>query len=273
MESFSPPEKRISTGAQAPADGPAAEAPRGGPAGDAGATTEPPAAEIPTTEIPTAESHSVGTGAVTQTAGLMPAIATAGRAQCPACAAPLAPDQRYCVECGQRLANARPPLMNERAGLASSASATPPRGSRWRMSPNSALIAGIATLLLAMGVGVLIGRSGQSSSSKPTTTPIVTVPSAGTSGVGTSTQSVVTSSATASTVKSAAASAKVHAAKSAPTNPVAAAIKPTNPTVKIGQKGTGPGYQHKHFTGHFFGAENEEEAGEESGKSGKGAKK
>lgn len=36
----------------------------------------------------------------------------------------------------------------------------PPSRRRRGISPNSALIAGVATLLLAMGVGVMIGRSG-----------------------------------------------------------------------------------------------------------------
>lgn len=42
------------------------------------------------------------------------------------------------------------------------AAATPlPKKKRSGISPNAALIAGVATLLLALGIGVLIGRSGQ----------------------------------------------------------------------------------------------------------------
>ncbi|HEX3608701.1 MAG TPA: hypothetical protein VHU14_03385 [Solirubrobacterales bacterium] len=45
---------------------------------------------------------------------------------------------------------------------AAAAAAPPSKPKRRRMSPNAALIAGVGTLLLAMGVGVLIGRSGES---------------------------------------------------------------------------------------------------------------
>ena len=57
----------------------------------------------------------------------------------------------------------------------------PARGSRRSsgMSANSTLIAGIGTLLLAMGVGVLIGRSGNGSSAKSSGVQVVDVGGAG----------------------------------------------------------------------------------------------
>jgi hypothetical protein len=83
----------------------------------------------------------------------------------------VAADQRYCLHCGQRCGEPRLPFMNAvtfmdamRApteALAGPAPETPPR--RRRISPNAALIAGVGTLLLAMGVGVLIGHSGNQS--------------------------------------------------------------------------------------------------------------
>ncbi len=89
---------------------------------------------------------------------------------CPACGAPLAPDQRYCLECGER----RNPMSSvmlggpPRAGAAASPPDTPPAqppsgqrsDSPWQRNTTLTVIAGVGVLLLAMGVGVLIGRAG-----------------------------------------------------------------------------------------------------------------
>jgi len=83
---------------------------------------------------------------------------------CAHCGAPLAADQHYCLNCGSRRAYLSSLLSmgTPASGAApppsppSSVAASPPSGSR----PNpTALIAGVGVLLLAMGVGVLIGRS------------------------------------------------------------------------------------------------------------------
>ncbi len=88
------------------------------------------------------------------------------RQQCSACGGLLAADQRYCVECGQRCGAPRLPFAsNLRAAPRNRRPARRP--ARWRApwSVNSTVIAGIGTLLLAMGIGVLIGQSGAGSSS------------------------------------------------------------------------------------------------------------
>src|SRR5205814_575700 len=78
--------------------------------------------------------------------------------------------QRYCVQCGQRRGQSQLPVAQPVAASA------PRRESRMpRMSQNAALIAGVGVLLLAMGVGVLIGRSGQKSGSAAAAPQIVTV--------------------------------------------------------------------------------------------------
>ena len=108
---------------------------------------------------------------------------------CPACSSPVAADQRYCLECGERQ-----PQMSEflRSGqpAASSPPATPPTppgtgaaGDAPRSNTVS-LLAGVGVLLLALGVGVLIGRSG--GSSKQSQAPIQVVTQAGGTGAGTS---------------------------------------------------------------------------------------
>ena len=93
---------------------------------------------------------------------------------CPDCGASLAPDQRYCLACGHRRGDPRLPFMDAVVFMESAkrpvpadapvAAASPPER-RPFMSANASLVAGVATLILAIGVGVLIGRSGDSGSS------------------------------------------------------------------------------------------------------------
>jgi hypothetical protein len=92
---------------------------------------------------------------------------SAGSEQCPSCGMAVAADQRYCLRCGQRCGEPRLPFMNAVTFMDSmrtlpKALAAPPlpQQRRRRLSSNAALIAGVGTLLLAMGVGVLIGHSG-----------------------------------------------------------------------------------------------------------------
>lgn len=90
--------------------------------------------------------------------------------QCPSCGRHVAPGQRYCLHCGERCGDPRLPFMSAvtfmdamKSPASAGASAPPPRRQQRRMSPNMALFATIGVLLLAMGVGVLIGRSGNHS--------------------------------------------------------------------------------------------------------------
>ncbi len=94
-----------------------------------------------------------------------------GNESCPNCGARMAVDQRYCLNCGHRRGDPRLPFMDAvvfmesmsaPGGTAGSPPPPPPSrsddGGRW--NANAALIAGVATLVLAIGVGFLIGRSG-----------------------------------------------------------------------------------------------------------------
>lgn len=92
---------------------------------------------------------------------------------CPSCSSPMAPDQRYCLTCGARGAEARLPFLDAlRPGEAQlvphgtylpamsyAAPLPPPVGVGWpdRLRANSGLLAGLAVLLLALLVGVAIG--------------------------------------------------------------------------------------------------------------------
>jgi hypothetical protein len=93
--------------------------------------------------------------------------------QCPNCQAYLAAGQRYCLSCGARCGEPRLPFMDAVTFMDAmkaspeAVAAAGPQPSQRRMSPNTALFATIGVLLLAMGVGVLIGRSGNHSSTAP----------------------------------------------------------------------------------------------------------
>jgi hypothetical protein len=87
-------------------------------------------------------------------------------APCRTCGAALAADQRYCLQCGTRRAEARLPFLEilARPAPAGAVATPPPRkahtGFIGRMGTNAAAVAGVACLLLALGVGVLIGGTG-----------------------------------------------------------------------------------------------------------------
>jgi hypothetical protein len=165
----------------------------------------------------------------------------------------MAPDQRYCVECGERRGPARVTLLDGPAQPAQQASPArrPPR--RPRTSINSTLIAGIGLLLLAMGVGVLIGRSGGTSSKAPPA-QVVTVAGAGGAAAGAAATSTAPQAPAGSTGATKSSSTTVTATKSASKK----AAAPPPKTVKVGSPGKGPGYQKGHFTGKFFGGEEAE---------------
>ncbi|HYM55593.1 MAG TPA: hypothetical protein VES97_09535 [Solirubrobacteraceae bacterium] len=108
---------------------------------------------------------------------------------------PLAPDQRYCLECGERRTAMSSVLLGGLPGSASLpgpsepapappgpfAQSVPPADGPLQRGTWLTVIAGVGVLLLAMGVGVLIGRSGSSrSSAGPAQVISVASPSAGT---------------------------------------------------------------------------------------------
>jgi hypothetical protein len=82
--------------------------------------------------------------------------------RCVNCGAPLSSDQRYCVVCGERRGAPRFSLPTTAAATATetttvSTASREPR--RPRFGSGTTLIAGVATLLLAILVGVLIGHN------------------------------------------------------------------------------------------------------------------
>jgi hypothetical protein len=98
----------------------------------------------------------------------------------------MAADQRYCLNCGHRRGEPRLPFMDAVVFMESmgapggGAGGMPPppparsdNNSRW--NANAALIAGVATLVLAIGVGFLIGRSGHEGSTQAAAPQVIKV--------------------------------------------------------------------------------------------------
>jgi len=102
---------------------------------------------------------------------------------CAACGAPLANDQRYCLQCGELRHGARRALPavlrgSIHGGRESGIVATNSLGGGERRPSLAAALAGIACLLLAMGVGVLIGRGGGAGATAPAPITIAGSPAA-----------------------------------------------------------------------------------------------
>ena len=215
----------------------------------ASSNPEPPTERLPVAEFPELGGEAMAEGADTQVTA--PLVSTA-RNQCAMCGSALAPDQRYCVECGERRGAARVPQLEGIAERARTASAAGSPRRRTGVSVNNTLLAIIGTLLLALGVGVLIGRT-SSSSSKTPAPQVVTVAGSGVAGgAGTSASQQASGAAAAA----AAAKAKAAAARTGSKAPRKHTKVPLK-VVKVGSPGKGPGYQHGHFTGNFFGPESE----------------
>jgi hypothetical protein len=171
------------------------------------------------------------------------AMEPVGAEPCPHCAATLALDQRYCLECGaprtylsgMLLERLRAPAANGQPGQPPQAggpnAALPPNGlappngvapfgapastSPWQRGGALTLITGIGVLLLAMGIGVLIGRSGGSSGSSSAPPQVISVGGAPAGAAGTPTTATTTPAETPAAKTGAGSAAAKHKAKEA----------------------------------------------------------
>lgn len=195
-------------------------------------------------------------------------MVNAGGEQCPSCGMAVAADQRYCLHCGQRCGEPRLPFMNAvtfmdamRAPSEAVAGPAPqPQPRRRRISSNAALIAGVGTLLLAMGVGVLIGHSGNQTVATNAAAPqVITV-----HGGGEETETAATTnkgnagSKGGKKSKKASASAKKKAETGQGAEEVlkpSAGVKLPPATAEVGSKCEqgAAGCKGGEFTGEFFG--------------------
>jgi hypothetical protein len=209
-------------------------------------------------------------------AGNAPAapINTAGSSErCGNCHAPLAADQRYCISCGERRGRARfaPSAFSGAAGT-ESAVAPPAEPRRPRTASGTILVAFVATLLVAVGLGVLIGHDssshGTASAGRPTYKINVygggsgaatagTAGSSSSSNSGSSTKSGKTGGkAVKSKPVSKAAAQKVAAKGAVAASKTLGTSKSNLPPATVKQGGAcakGAGCHGGKFTGNFFG--------------------
>ncbi len=202
-------------------------------------------------EAPTAVHETEPVRPVTEPESLAPALATSD--QCANCGSQLALDQHYCLVCGERRGAARFNAIPATGSVTTTftehrTSAHPPR-----FSSAATLIAGVATLLIAMGIGVYIGGLGKSNNSG-SGQPVRVLTVGGGSAAFTG-----TSAATAATGSGSGGGSSKHK-KSTGANKSGGAAKVVTtvknqppPTVTVGASGSGKGFQKGKFTGHFFG--------------------
>ncbi|MGN6276825.1 MAG: hypothetical protein ACTHNP_12975 [Solirubrobacterales bacterium] len=131
-------------------------------------------------------------------------------------------DQRYCLNCGQRRGDPRLPFMDAVVFMdaakqpqpdAAPAAPPPPPDRRPFMSANASLVAGVATLVLAIGVGVLIGRSGENSAQPVAQPTVITTSAGGATEASTTPSSKAGKGSTATSGKSGSKSKAATAAK------------------------------------------------------------
>jgi hypothetical protein len=193
-------------------------------------------------------------------------FSAAGGEQCPSCGMAVATDQRYCLHCGQRCGEPRLPFMNavtfmDAMKAPSEALAAPaPQPRRRRTSPNAALIAGVGTLLLAMGVGVLIGHSGNQTVATNAAAPaqVITVHGGGETEATNTARQANTGGGSNKGGKKASASAKKKAETGQGAEEVlkpSAGVKLPPATAQPGSKceSGAAGCKGGEFTGDFFG--------------------
>lgn len=186
--------------------------------------------------------------------------------RCTACGAPLAHDQRYCVECGERRGQSRFPIVQPATEVRSTRTSTAPPRRPATVSSGTTLVTGVGVLLLAIGLGVLIGRLGHTNNNAPARTPaaqVITVQGGG----GAAASTTPTTSTTVHVSKKAKAKLSAAAKNNAPP-PAAVQQKATQaagkvlgnsknlppPTSTVGSScsSTQAGCQGGKFTGNYF---------------------
>lgn len=173
---------------------------------------------------------------------------------CPHCGTPLALDQRYCLECGAPRTYLSGMLLERLQAPSAQTSpvqpqALPPSSQTWQRGNVLTLIAGVGVLLLAMGVGVLIGRSGGSSSAGNAAPQVISVGGAATGAANTTTTPITpeeSSDAKAAAAAAAAAGGAGGKHKAKGSGVGATPGKPAPPTVlKNLRTGSGGSYEQK----------------------------
>jgi hypothetical protein len=159
---------------------------------------------------------------------------------CANCGAPLAADQRYCLACGARRGSARRPFARGSAAATGVTTAVTRLGETpeaARLRTNLSVLGALACLLLALGIGVLIGRGGADrTTGKPAPAQVITVNGAA-APAATTTTPAGTDTTPATPANPKAAKPKASASKSAKGS------KSTNKATQNLNKLSGKAYQ------------------------------
>jgi hypothetical protein len=209
-------------------------------------------ADAPTQELSTDATRELST-------------APAAEDRCGACGATLTHDQRYCVECGERRGQSRFPVAQPATEVRSTRTRTIRPHRSMTVSSGTTLVAGVGVLLLAIGLGFLIGRLGNKNNTPARAAAPQVITLQGGAGAGAST--TPTTSTTVHVNKKSKAKLKAAATAGAPSAAVQqkatqAAGKVLGnsknlapPTVTNGQKcaTSQAGCSGGKFSGNFFG--------------------
>jgi hypothetical protein len=166
---------------------------------------------------------------------------------CAQCSAPLAEDQRYCLQCGEPRPHVSGPLsakpVEEKPPQAPPTLPATPTSPPSTRNNSLALIAGVGVLLLAMGVGVLIGRAGAGSAKAPPAQVISLGGAAAAGAAGATTTPATTTPATpapTSTTKKGAKAKEPAASGSSITKPA-----PPSAVQNLRSGGSGQSYEQR----------------------------
>ncbi|MEA2198326.1 MAG: hypothetical protein QOJ25_2377 [Solirubrobacteraceae bacterium] len=185
-------------------------------------------------------------------------LTTAVGDTCANCGARMAGDQRYCVECGERRGKSRYTMPTTAAGAPAMAAGQRPTRWGW-MSSNASLILGVGVLLLAMGVGVLIGRDSVGSQRAAGPSRIVIQGSTGGAAAAAAPTTATTTPSTAAGTGSSKSKSTSSSKSKAPSVTAASKLPPAakkipknlqSKVATLGSKCAGGGK----FTGTFFGS-------------------
>jgi hypothetical protein len=166
---------------------------------------------------------------------------------CTSCGAPLAGDQRYCLECGARRTQARVAFRDILA-----TGGAPPTGPALVAAPvqdgpparsGLAFLAGLVCLLLALGVGVLIGNSGDDTTTATAPPPQVITVGGAAAAPGATTPAATTTAPASDT--SGAGSSSAKSGKGSSASKSSAGSKADNKKVKDLNSSSGADYQKK----------------------------
>jgi hypothetical protein len=166
---------------------------------------------------------------------------------CAQCGAPLAGDQRYCLECGARRADARIAFRDILARQGGPPRAPIVRSYAEQRTPPSgiAFLVGLVCLLLALGVGVLIGRSGNDSPTAAAPTPPPQVISVGGAAPAAAAPAATSTDSSATSGDSSSSSSSGAKSNDSGASSTKGGSKATNKSVKDLDNSSGADYEKK----------------------------